>query len=417
MKKTLIIGGSVIVILILLLLWGYLFVFGTPDSAEEVYANLGFSQTSPSDDAPVPTLPPEPREPVADEPSPRPPLRQITTEPVIGFQPVATTSTTTPPTILYAAADAGHIFHYSSITGERDRLSNISIPRAQVAHFSPDGQWGAVVSHTVNNLGEVGKMITVIDLRVGDVAGNGVESAESATTTNSGPTAREIQLHDGWYDNFSISEEYELLYTVSNNGLTLGRALSLPTNTERTLFTVPFSEVKVLWGSSGADTHYVYNSPAPGLESFLYQASPSGLSRLPVSGQELSVMRDGDTLVYSSKEEGLPRASFHRDHAELTPVALPIIREKCTFHTSPRIICGQDTNEPVNLHNWYLGRVRHDDWFAVASAGNLRRSDPLLDLFTESGRMVDVMHLTSDTTHDILYFQNKRDGMLWLYEL
>ena len=43
MKKQIFIVAGTLIVVLLLAVWGYLFFFGTPESADDVFANLGLN--------------------------------------------------------------------------------------------------------------------------------------------------------------------------------------------------------------------------------------------------------------------------------------------------------------------------------------------------------------------------------------
>ena len=139
-KQVFIIIGSVIV-LILLAVWVYLLFFGTADTADDVFANLGLNGEEDTTIVVAPIV--EEEQPLVN--MERPKLRQLTTKPVAGFNEVQHTASST-PVLYYAEMGTGHIYTINLQSGEEVRISGTTIAQANEALFSHDGATVAIAS-------------------------------------------------------------------------------------------------------------------------------------------------------------------------------------------------------------------------------------------------------------------------------
>ena len=127
MKKSIILSIGALVIFLLLAVWGYLFFFGTPESSDEFFTDLGLNGEVDTSYVPPPV------EVATSTPTvnmKRPKLRQLTTKPVAGFAEIIR-STTTPAVVYYVEQGNGHIFTIDTKSGEEVRVSRTTVAQAK----------------------------------------------------------------------------------------------------------------------------------------------------------------------------------------------------------------------------------------------------------------------------------------------
>ena len=401
MKKTILIIGGILFILVLLGIWLYLLFFGAPESVDDVFSDFSFGGDAPVAE-PVPEdddgdLVEEESTVEASE-TERNPLRQITTEPVAGFQmvvgPGAGTSSPATREVIYIEAGTGHVYTYDVNTSEQERLVNETLPQTRSAHVSPDGAYVLIERSNV--------------VRIHNLQSNGTSTApETLEITGS---------------NMNITNDNHLVYTTTENGQGIGVALNLDTQSSRTLFTTPMRQIAVSWGSGSTDDHIVYPRPASGLPGYAYLASGSNLERLQIQGNALNLIHNDEYIAYSYISDAQNPSNrtgvlYNRNTRDQTRAIMPFNQNKCSFsHSQPsEIWCGFNQGENIALNDWYKGLERHNDglWVENIESGGARYS---VNIQRQSGRMVDVdnMYINPDTA-DVL-FRNKRDGTLWIYE-
>ena len=405
MKKTLLIIGGILFILVLLGIWLYLLFFGAPENVDDV-----FSDFSSGGDAPV--VEPEPndgdREPVSEDATTdvstavQNPLRQITTEPVIGKQIIsiesteeeAATSTNAQMFIRYAEAGTGHVYDYDPQTSERVRISSATIPEANNAYISLDGTY--VVIESQNQL----QLITVDD-------------TEASSPQELSFTA----------DNPHITEDNIFVYTNRTADGTTGYAYNLETGTLETLFTTPMQWVTVSWGLQHDSQHIIYSRPADSLIGYAYHVTPyqSEHKRLPIAGFGLTLLHNDGKVYYSTVSDPnnpADRTSFVYDTAtsETVRLANTIVPDKCVFSEyHERLWCANDSSQETSLSSWYKGTATYSDslWSTDPRLGSSRHQ---INPMRAAGRSIDVAGFHTQNNQPIFLLTNKIDRALWLHD-
>lgn len=391
-QKTYIIIGLIIVLL-LLAVW--LFMLFSPKTPAELWNDFNLN----GEEDPTITIPPPPvveEEPVVNMERPR--LRQLTTRPVIGFKEVQP-ATTSLPVMYYAEAGTGHIYTIDIASGKEERISNTTIPEANYASFSPSGSYVAVRAKN--------------DRRANSFAWSAL------STTSSGLN---LQTVDVQADTFSTISNTNIVYTTRGSGGLTAKALNFSSGVTTDLFTIPFFEATMIWGSSTNSTHFVFPKASYTLEGYLYGISKKTMSRLPVDGFGLTAFTAPNHIIYTKMTEFVPKSYIYNTltntHASSPFVLLP---EKCVASaTLPDTLwCGFDLAEtlPITFPDaWYQGTMSFTDTIWEVNLAT-QAADPLVDTFKESSREIDIISMAIGGSEQALYFINKNDNTLWMYEL
>ncbi len=401
-KNFLIIGGAVIVVSLLIAAWVYVMFFGTPRELPSLADTFDFSFGNPAGEE-VPVV-----EPIIATSTPTPtinvagrPLRQLTTRPVIGYRELAQTSTSSKPILLYAEAGTGHIYSIDLETGAETRRSGTTIVEAAEAVFSADGRY-VVYRSGYNRVART-------------VVGTFSSSSDGLSIIELGDQA----------ENLHIEGNEVLFYTVRGNSA-VGKSRNLRTGTSKTLFIVPMSDPVVLWGSGEAADHYVYPKPSHLLPGYVYEiGTNSSLTRLPISGFGLSAFRSGPLLGISTVTpgEGRYETTIIDTTTDSALSGLGVyIPEKCagSIQTPLKFWCanGNSTASFGYPDTWHRGEVTNNDiiselFLTSTSTTIATRVDTLAD----SGRTIDGFNYASGPSGRYLYFVNRLDNTLWLYDL
>lgn len=393
MKRPFIIILGIILVLILLGIWVYMLLTGSSNNQDQ-FAEFGFGDTT--DPAAIGITPEENTEPVVDL-SDQNPLRQLTTKPVVGFRQIAVDASST-PRVHYVEAGTGHTYSIDLESGEEKRITATTIPLAKKAALTPNG------AHVFIQAGEeratefiIGSLSTSSDELSNFALGESVTS-------------------------FTATVENEFLYTTPNGNNTTAKAYNPRTNATRVLFTIPFREVAVDWHRTAAGPHLVYPKAASRLEGFVYSVTNGAMTRLPLSGYGLSAS-GGDTSVISSEvlttSGDYVTTGYSYETGENIDMPISIIPEKCAF--SPTIVgmavCGISFTEYSDTmpNDWYRGTVSFGDglWRAQPDAGAATLVSNVSDV---TGRTVDIINPSFNGDGSIIYFQNKIDQTLWMYD-
>ena len=393
MKKTYLIIAGVTAILLLVAIWVYLLIYGTPKPVEQFFTDFTFSGSS--DNTPLePLIPPETEAQVDIDTTK---LRQLTTRPVIGMGEYTKGEGISKITyIRYAEAGTGHIYAINIITGEETRISNATVAGASRVEFSPNGQYAAIASGYTNQ-----NTITLV-------------------TFNTDSTATTKLLSQKMID-FNFSANDELRYTEYSSSGQTGRVIDPETLVGSTLFTVPFQSATVVWSIETNTPNYVYPKTSVKLPGYLYVLNKGGFKRLEVSGVGLSALANSEYVVSTQLVNNTPLSrSFNPKTGSGTSLPIVVEPSKCAMSlTNTNIMyCGNEQKEYGYEFpdNWYKGLVSFNDrLFEV----DLERGSAAQLVSPEAtiGRQIDVIHMTPSENSRVLYFMNKNDNTLWMYEI
>lgn len=387
MKRPVFIISGVVIILILIAIWVYMLFFGSPKNADDTFADLNLGDTT--DTSYIENTDTTDGEAVVDLSSPDR-LRQLTTKPVIGFNEFVKDASST-PAILYVEAGTGHVFSIDLETGEESRLSGTTIPSSQEAEITPNGKY--------------------IMYRSGEGSGRTYLVGTISSTTNELSTSD----LDESIISFSATNDNHFLYAVKTQNSTIGKSYNPEDKTSKTLFTLPFRDATIDWGSTASDSHFAYPKTTSKLESFLFKIDSVKISRLPIDGYGMSASGNNDLVIYSKQDNGEYKTFFYNTNSEETSESgLIIIPEKCSF-SSKLTICAQSfvdygTDTP---DVWYSGDMSFADSIWEIEDGS---SSLLSDTESESGRELDIVDIDLGVDDKNIYFLNKNDKTLWLYE-
>ena len=386
MRKTLFITLGILTLLMVIGIWAYLFMYGTPKNPDEVFARFGIG----GNEEIIPVALEDTRIDVTSESAPNVPkrLRQLTTRPVAG-------AAFDLDGIRYVEQGTGHIYHINLSTGEETLVSGTTIPHTTQATFSQDSSMVAITSReSSGNTTVVGTIVT------NEVTGGFTEGI----TLPAG--AREIAFGDA---------TGTVNYLLTTNSGSASYAYNLNKKTSAQLFAIPLRDVHVLWGSPA----YVYTTPTAFQNGYLYKISGNELVYTTGSGSGLVAFRYSDGVV-STKTDGGKLVTTAQTYSGIeTPQAFSFIPEKCVANPNQNsfAFCGvsNSRNTEVFPDDWYKGKLSYSDalWYMDITTG---AATPLSDFKTESGREIDVIQIGTNTEGTFIWFVNKNDNALWMFD-
>lgn len=385
MKRWLFIIG-IIIILSLIAVWLFL-LFASNETKQDIYNRFGFTGNEEQGivddivDAILPDLEPE-----------KVPLRQLTTKRVIGYTEVALASSS--PQIYFGEAGTGHIYSLNLQNGVESKISNITIAGARMADISENATF-AVVRAGEEETGP----LTVILFTNG--------ATESFT------------IDEAVLD-FTITDSDQLLYTVSSIDGVLGRSYDIEGRVARTIFSVPFKQTVVGWGDHSDGTHYILPKPSRVLEGYLYKVEDDTFKRVTISGYGLTALKAGSfTLFTKTNEDQYGLYIYNNESGVSTEVNSFFFPEKCAVSSMEVAYCGYDVrahNDALFPDNWYRGEVSYADEIWSLNLQTLE-STQLLNTMEVSGRDLDIVDVSLSKDEFSLYFKNKNDHTLWVYDV
>ena len=396
MNKPIFIIIGALIILVLIFIWVYLLFFGTPKNVTEVFNDFGnnaentinqddnFGLTSTTDNYVINTE--------------RKKLRQLTTKSVAGFSEIDEPGTASLPSLYYVEMGTGHVYSIQLETGEEKRISGTTVAGVNTATISPKGDYVAMGNR--NNT-------KTLPLTIGKIS----------TTTSD----LQIEEFSNSAEQFKISDDgKELLYATRESTGLAGHVYNFVKKSDKVIFNLPFHEASIQWGIQSNETHYLYPKSAYSLESYLYQVTNGKMSRLPAEGFGFSALATKDKIAYTIFDgNSLKNYTLNRAENISKSLSVRILPEKCLIsnNTSNLVCAFEETNNlPIEFPDaWYQGDIKFKDslWLISGDDNDLKF---LVNTFKETSREIDVTDLKSGSSDRAVYFINKNDNTLWMYE-
>ena len=388
MKRILfIIGIIIIVILAGVLLF---LLFASDDQKKDIFSAFDFGDGTDSAvilDTIVDAITPGEDRPAA--------LRQLTLKRVVGATELNPTASSSSIIVYFVEAGTGHVFSLDVDSGAENRLSNITVPTANEAVINATGNYALILSGGQS----AGRELTLVTL-----------PGVNRELTSLGFNERVEQA--------MLTSDDKVLYTTGGQNNLIGREYDIDTNKTRTIFTLPFKEATVRFGKKASDPIYIYPKTAATLESAVYEVNSGVLKRLPLSGYGLTALANQTTVLFTALLQGTYQSwLFDTVTKQGVPLTFSLIADKCAFvGDSATLYCGRyyDTNINTPI-SWYQGTLTTSDELVKINAID-GTAVTLINLRDTSGRDIDVSRLTGSNDAVRLYFNNRVDGTLWIYD-
>ncbi|MDB5195148.1 MAG: hypothetical protein JWO84_332 [Parcubacteria group bacterium] len=316
----------------------------------------------------------------------------------IGASTASTTATYTDPEVRveYIERESGNIYAYQAHARTLVRLSNKTLPGVQEASWLSDGSLAYVRFLEKNGTTE---RIDTYALPATTTAGYFLQQDLSQVLVRATSTLVTLLSTSGG-SSASIS-------TPSGTGL-------------HTLFTTALSSIRLAF--SGAN--YVVTTKGSATTdgySFVVDGKTGAFTRAlgPLQGLSTLASPSGKYLLYSYLANGkLALAFLDLSTHVATRLPLSTLPEKCVWMTDDSAVyCGVPTTFSGTLpDDWYQGAVSFSDriW-KIDLAG--RVATLVIDPKQAGNVDVDAVGLSLDSANDILLFTNKRDSLLYAYDL
>jgi hypothetical protein len=147
--------------------------------------------------------------------------------------------------------------------------------------------------------------------------------------------------------------------------------------------------------------------------------SEGSIHRLPLDGFNLSAYGSESIALATFEENSKYQTSiYQRKDMTSTTLNRAVLPNKCLQVADLNLICGVDVNsrlEESQLTLWQQGRLQFtDDIHLINSLDGA--STELANTKAITGRVVDVTKMEQGAKYDYVYFINKIDQTLWIYE-
>ena len=384
MKKSVFITFSIIVTLIILSIWAYLFTFGAPKDSAEIFANFGLGNKEGSSPVIVDTTTVDVND-STPEGVPQA-LKQLTLRPVAGA-----TFTANGSTVRYVEQGTGHIYSINLVSGAESLISGTTLPGTREALFSKDGTQVAISIFDGTELKTL----------VGSVG-------ESATQSFTG-----VSLPQGAQDIFFDTATNTLLYTLEGESGVSGYSYNTKKETGIQLFSIPLKDVTVLWGG---ESIHAYTTPTASQTGYLYKISKNELAYVTEGGPGLMGFIFNNAPIVTTTDDAWVVSSVIA-LGKKAPLPMAVIPEKCVG-SETFLYCAVPRdfgNVGTFPDNWYKGVTSYSDilWEIDVAVGI---AIPISDFEFESGRQIDVSKIGISEDNTRLYFINKNDNTLWMFD-
>ncbi len=382
MKKTIFITVGSIIVLLVIGVWAYLFTFGTPKSAGDVFAKFGAGGEEILPTVTVDTTTVDVGDTTNTGVTQK--LRQLTTRPVAGAVIVSDTLT-------YAEQGTGHIYQINLTDGTETLVRGTTVPQTIDAVFSDDGTYVALTTY----IGNATKVV--------------VDTLGSENDTPG------ITLPEG-VSQISFTGSGTIAYLIQNDLGSMGYAYNLKKASTATLFKIPLRDVRVLWGNPV----YVYTTPTASQLGYIYTATINGLGYVSKGRAGLMGTRyDTGVVITELSNKTLTSSALERGTGVVTGIPIPALAEKCTQNPIQKntLYCASPVSisEGTFPDDWYKGKISLTDllWKIDTLEGG---AVVLSNFLAESGREIDVVEIGTDKNGKYIYLINKNDNSLWMFD-
>ncbi len=389
MKKTIFISIGVLIIILVLGIWAYLFTYGTPENSKEIFTRFGIGNTTQNAENEIPS---QNEESVVDVDSiadvgTLQRLKQLTTRPVAGAVFIENG-------IRYVEQGTGHVYDINLTTGEESLIRGTTIPRSADAIFTKDGSTVAITAYEAS-----GNMTTL----------------EEVWKDGQPSVAEGKRLPVGAHELYFGDSTSTLMYLLEEESGSSGYSYSTRTGDGKQIFKTVLRDIHVLWGK----TIYVYTTPSSLTEGYIYRISGSDLQYVTSGGRGLVgfVYDDGLMITKVANSVVTSYAQDTSGNQILSPVS--VMPEKCVKKPTKRnsLYCSVPIAFDAKKFpdDWYKGIVSYSDiLWDVDVTGS--RSTVISNFFSESGREIDVAKIGTNEDGTFIYFINKNDNTLWMYD-
>ena len=386
MKKSIFITIGILILLVVFVVWAYLFTYGKPANTNEIFAQFGLGG---GEVAPV-VNPELTKVDVAQTTNvgTRQKLKQLTTRPVAG-------ATFTTSGIRYVEQGTGHIYDIDLQSGREKLVSGTTITQTAEAIFSKDAPYIAITSFTPS--GKKTIVGTIHQEQNGDGSIEGVALPIGAAEVQFGNATSTIN------------------YLLKNPQGASGYSYQIEKRVSTELFSITLRDIHVLWGSP----LYVYTTPTAQQKGNIYKVLRNNLLYVTEGGTGLVAFRYDDGIVTTTLTKEDKSFFAISNTSKIIEQALPFIPEKCVQNPAKEhgAYCATPTknNNVAFPDDWYKGIISYSDvlWSMDITTGV---ATPLSEFLTESGREIDVSQIGTNETGTYIWFINKNDNTLWMFD-
>lgn len=342
----------------------------------------------------------EEKEETSNENQPAPIIREISSNPVAGFEIIENKKEG--PSARYMESETGNIYNAPLAIISKARLTNTTIPKVREAIFMPNGEM--VVARYLDDDGVTIKSFS-----------GKINLPKIATGTS---TEGELQgefLRDNIV-NIVSTEENKIFYTVVENNGALGILANADGSKPTKVFSSAIREWLPQWLKG--NSLYINTKASSGSPGHIFKVNTSNGDQTKIIGGILGLTSNFDPknsdFIYN--DNSLKLFSYNLKTKKSSELSLKTLAEKCAWTNEPdlTIYCGiPDKVEPAEYpDDWYKGIVSFKDelWKIDMVTGGLT----LITQFNETtSKYLDIINPKVSKDGNYLVFINKNDMSLW----
>lgn len=343
-------------------------------------------------------------------------FQQLTKRPVAGYTIFSTTKTVAVETsqktkpqlqtltdhvLRYISRQSG--FVYESKNGETPiQISNIFIPNIYEGFFVDNNQ-----TAILRFLQSDEKTISTYSVPIPP------ENPDGTRTQKEG-----VFLPNNIFEISASPDQKQVAQLTTEKSNALITASDSNNKGRKELLYSPLKEWLIQWPQP--KKLFLQTKPTGTVAGFLYSldTTEKKLRRVlgNIQGLTTSVSPDGVYILFSeSTPNGIQTSLFNTKNGNVQKIGAAILPEKCVWLKNNDIICAGNALVPQGTYPdaWYAGLVSFSDQlYRIYTANNV--FDVIYD---NTGESFDMTQLKINEEKGLLYFINKKDGLLWEFTL
>ena len=349
--------------------------------------------------------------------SPSSPFKQLSVSPAAGYTTFSQTKTITlPPAtpkekpttqtitdhfIRYVSRQNGYVYEIKNDESPL-QISNTFVPAIYEAYFA-DNNSAAILRFLRDDGRTIGTYVVPVP----------PENPDGTRTQNAG-----IFLPDGITSLAVSPDSKEVARLTEEQTLGVINTSNTLDKNKKELLRSPLKELLLFWPQT--NTIYVQTKAAGIAPGFLYKVDRTErrLRRVvgDIPGLTVSVSPSGAYVLYSeSTTNGFTAKILNTKTGITKNTGLAILPEKCVWLKNEELVCAGSNTVATGTYPdvWYAGLVSFSDQiFRIYTSVNT------LDVIYENNeKSFDMISLRADEDRGLLFFIDKKTGLLWQFSL
>lgn len=311
------------------------------------------------------------------------------------------------PAVRYVAKETGNIYQTFVDQIKEEKFTKTIIPRVYEAFFGNNGESVVLRYLKLDN--------TTIQTFLGNLP--------KETIVDNTIIASELKgsfLPDNISDLSISNDTSKLFYLINNEDNSIGIVLNLKDNKKTQVIDSAFTEWLSNWNGD-KNLHLTTKASAFALGyTYNLDTTKKALNKIlgGINGLTTLTSTDGKKILFS--DSNLSLNVFNTVTGQSQNLGLRTLAEKCVWNKLNTLIyCAVPKNTTfANFpDSWYQGEISFEDQIWEINLENQNTKLLLNPVLLNGGEEVDGIKLSLDKNEDYLLFVNKKDSILWGYNL